>query len=76
MAKKTKLHSKNPKYWGKSQDDSPIIKERKLLCNAPVRNVSGEIIEGHTIPVYGIWTEPTPVKVRKEEKWWKVKNLN
>jgi hypothetical protein len=76
MAKKTKLHSKNPKYWGKTQNDDPIIKERKLLCNAPVRDISGEIIEGHTIPVYGIWTEPMQVKVKKEEKWWKSTNLN
>ena len=30
MAKKTKLHSKNPKYWNKTQDDTPIIKE---VCN-------------------------------------------
>ena len=57
MAKKRKLNSKNPKYWAKTKDDSPIIKEKKLLCNIPVRNSNGELIEGKTIPMYGIWYE-------------------
>jgi hypothetical protein len=76
MAKKTKLNSKNPKYWGKKQDNSPTVKERKLMCNVPVRNVSGELIEGHTIPVYGVWYENYVIKGVKEEKWWKTTNLN
>ena len=46
MAKKRKLNSKNPKYWAKTKDDSPIIKEKKLMCNIPLRNSNGELIEG------------------------------
>jgi hypothetical protein len=57
MAKKRKLNSKNPKYWAKTKDDSPIIKEKKLMCNIPLRNSNGELIEGKTIPMYGIWYE-------------------
>ena len=57
MAKKIKLNSKNPKYWGKTTDDSPKIKEKRLMCNAPVRNANGDIIEGKTIPVHGVWYE-------------------
>lgn len=57
MAKKRKLNSKNPKYLVKSMDNSPKIKEKKLMCNIPVRNSNGELIEGKTIPMYGIWYE-------------------
>ena len=57
MAKKRKLNSKNPKYWAKTKDDSPTIKEKKLMCNIPLRNSNGELIEGKTIPMYGIWYE-------------------
>jgi hypothetical protein len=57
MAKKTKLNSKNPKYWGKTIDSSPKIKEKRLMCNVPVRNANGDIIEGKTIPVHGVWYE-------------------
>ena len=31
MAKKRKLNSKNPKYFEKTKDNSPKIKEKKLL---------------------------------------------
>ena len=57
MAKKRKLNSKNPKYFEKTKDNSPQIKEKKLLCNAPIRNVNGDLVEGKTIPVYGVWYE-------------------
>jgi hypothetical protein len=57
MAKKRKLNSKNPKYWAKTKDDSPTIKEKKLMCNIPLRNSNGELIEGKTIPMYGVWYE-------------------
>jgi hypothetical protein len=55
--KKRKLNSKNPKYFVKTKDDSPIVKEKKLMCNVPVRDTNGNIIEGTTIPVYGVWYE-------------------
>ena len=57
MAKKRKLNSKNPKYWSKEKVDGPTIKEKRLMCNVPVRNSNGELIEGKTIPMYGIWYE-------------------
>jgi|TARA_R100000544_G_C2167563_1_gene30656 hypothetical protein len=55
--KKRKLGSKNPKYMVVSTDNSPVIKEKKLMCNAKVRDVNGNVVEGTTIPVYGIWYE-------------------
>jgi hypothetical protein len=57
MAKKRKLNSKNPKYWTKAKVDEPTIKEKRLMCNIPVRNSNGDLIEGKTIPMYGIWYE-------------------
>ena len=33
------------------------LKKKKLMCNIPVRNSNGELIEGKTIPMYGIWYE-------------------
>ena len=27
------------------------------MCNIPVRNTNGDIIEGTTIPMYGVWYE-------------------
>jgi|TARA_B100001094_G_C18157747_1_gene787481 hypothetical protein len=55
--KKRKLGSKNPKYWAVSKDNSPVVKEKKLMCNAKVRDVNGNIVEGTTIPVYAVWYE-------------------
>ena len=55
--KKRKLGSKNPKYMVKAKDNSPAVKEKKLMCNAPVRNSNGDLIPGKTIPVYGVWYE-------------------
>ena len=57
MAKKRKLNSRNPKYMTQEKKDGPKIKEKKLMCNIPVRNSNGDIIEGKTIPMYGIWYE-------------------
>jgi len=55
--KKRKLNSKNPKYFVPTKDDSPVVKEKKLLCNVPVRDANGKLIEGKTIPMYGVWYE-------------------
>ena len=57
MAKKRKLNSRNPKYMTSEKKDGPKIKEKRLMCNAPVRNSNGDIVEGKTIPMYGIWYE-------------------
>tara|TARA_R100000664_G_C2757962_1_gene146547 strand:- start:639 stop:821 length:183 start_codon:yes stop_codon:yes gene_type:complete len=57
MAKKRKLNSKNPKYMQETQDNKPKIKERRLLCNVPIRNLNKEIVEGRTAAMYGIWYE-------------------
>jgi len=59
--KKRKLGSKNPKYMTVTKDDSPTVKEKKLMCNAKVRDVNGKIVEGTTIPVYGVWYEDESV---------------
>ena len=60
--KKRKLGSKNPKYMVKVNDNSPVVKEKKLMCNVPVRDTNGNIVEGTTIPVYGVWYEDDDVK--------------
>ena len=57
MAKKRKLNSKNPKYITENLINGPKIKEKKLMCNAPVRNINGDLVGGTTIPVYGVWYE-------------------
>jgi hypothetical protein len=54
MAKKRKLNSRNPKYMTQEKKDGPKIKEKKLICNIPVRNSNRDIIEGKTIPMYGV----------------------
>ena len=46
--KKRKLGSKNPKYMVEVNDNSPVVKEKKLMCNAKVRDINGKIIEGTT----------------------------
>ena len=75
MAKKIKLNSRNPKYMTPEKKDGPTIKEKRLICNAPVRDSNGELIEGKTIPIYGVWYEEDTKKETKEEKWWKKPNL-
>jgi len=57
MAKKRKLNSRNPKYMTAKKKDGPKIKEKRLMCDAPVRNTNGDIIQGKTIPIYGVWYE-------------------
>jgi len=57
MPKKRKLNSKNPKYMTQEKKEGPKIKERRLLCDVPVRNSNGEVVEGKTIPIYGVWYE-------------------
>ena len=76
MAKKRKLNSNNPKYLVASKDNSPVVKERRLMCNAKVRDVNGNIVQGKTVPVHGIWYENDPIKATKVEKWWKKSDLN
>jgi len=55
MAKKIKLNSKNPKYFTKNVDNKSESVVKKLMCDAPIRNASGEIVVGKTVPVYGVW---------------------
>jgi len=57
MAKKRKLNSKNPKYSTVNRIDGLKVKEKKLMCDIPVRNINGDLIKGTTIPVYGVWHE-------------------
>ena len=52
MAKKIKLNSKNPKYFTQNVDNESESVIKKLMCNAPIRNVSGEIVSDKTVPVY------------------------
>ena len=44
--KKRKLNSKNPKYWDKSQVNTPKEAKRKLYC-----------VTHHGCKVYGVWYE-------------------
>ena len=57
MAKKRKLNSKNPKYQLETQDNTPKIKKKVLMCNVPIRDVNKQIVPGRTAPMYGIWYE-------------------
>ena len=57
MTKKRKLNSRNPKYITEAKKVGPKIKEKRLLCNVPVRDVNKQIVEGKTIPCYGVWYE-------------------
>ena len=36
---------------------SQRLKKKRLMCNAKVRDVNGNVVEGTTIPVYGVWYE-------------------
>tara|TARA_R110001592_G_scaffold59142_1_gene179339 strand:+ start:118 stop:351 length:234 start_codon:yes stop_codon:yes gene_type:complete len=74
MAKKRKLNSNNPMY-SKVDSNEPKVLEKKLMCNAQVRDASGNAIEGKTIPVYGVWYENDKIKAVKEEKWWKLSGV-
>ena len=57
MTKKRKLNSKNPKYWDKSLLNEKPIKIKKLICNAPIRDSSKNIVPNKTAAIYGIWYE-------------------
>tara|TARA_R110002051_G_scaffold325423_1_gene427748 strand:+ start:2653 stop:2886 length:234 start_codon:yes stop_codon:yes gene_type:complete len=74
MAKKRKLNSDNPRY-SKTEDNAPKVLKKKLMCNAKVRDVSGNVVKGVTVPVYGVWNENDPIKGTKEEKWWKLDKI-
>lgn len=71
MAKKRKLNSNNPRY-NTSEDSAPKVLKKKLMCNAKVRDASGNVVKGITVPVYGVWNESDPIKGTKEKKWWKL----
>ena len=45
------------------------------MCNAKVRDANGNIVEGVVVPVNGVWYESDPIKVVKEEKWWKLSGI-
>ena len=53
--KKRKLNSKNPKYLEKVTDKVETNQEKRLMCNASVRDMNGNIVGGITVPVYGIF---------------------
>ena len=53
MAKKRKLNSKNPRYHTEAQKDGPVIDKRIKMCDAPIRNASGNKT-GSTAAVYAI----------------------
>ena len=57
MPNKKKLNSKNPKYMDKSQLKERAIKEKKLICNAFIRDSSKNIVPNRTAPIYGVWYE-------------------
>ena len=44
MAKKRKLNSNNPRY-NKAEDNAPKVLKKKLMCNAKVRDVNGNVVE-------------------------------
>ena len=58
MAKKRKLNSKNPKYQDKTEDNSPKIKKRVLMCVVhPTDTRTKKKNYDVKIPVYSIWYE-------------------
>ena len=57
MSKKRKLNSNNPKYTKVISSNESVIKEKKLMCNAKVRDTSGNVVPGVTVPVHGVWFE-------------------
>ena len=54
MAKKRKLNSKNPKYNTDAQKDGPVIDKRIKMCDATIRNASGNKT-GLTAAVYAVY---------------------
>jgi len=51
---------------------SKKVLKKKLMCNAKVRDASGNVVKGVTVPVYGVWNHNDPIKATKNEKWWKL----
>jgi len=54
MAKKRKLNSKNPIYNKDIKSDGPVIDKRIKMCDAPIRNASGNKT-GETAAVYAVY---------------------
>ena len=57
MSKKRKLNSKNPKYADATNSKEKVIKGRKFMCNAKVRDIKGDVVKGVTTAVHAIWCE-------------------
>lgn len=74
MAKKTKLGSKNPKYSTGTNSEEKVIKKKVHMCDAVVRDSSGNIKSGVTCPVHAVWYENDQIKIKATEKWWKLEN--
>ena len=53
MPKKRKLNSKNPKYHTDAQKDGPVIDKRIKMCDAAIRDMSGNKT-GETAAVYAV----------------------
>jgi len=53
--KKRKLGSKNPKYMVEQDTNAPVTEKKILMCNAKVRDANGNVVEGITVPVHGVW---------------------
>jgi hypothetical protein len=54
MPKKRKLNSKNPIYHTATKKDGPVIDKRIKMCDAPIRNASGNKT-GETSAVYAVY---------------------
>ena len=54
MPKKRKLNSKNPRYHTATQKDGPVIDKRIKMCDAAIRNASGNKT-GNTAAVYAVY---------------------
>ena len=53
--KKRKLNSKNPKYLEKVGNKVETNQEKRFICNTPVRDVSGNVVKGVTVPTYVVF---------------------
>ncbi len=54
MPKKRKLNSKNPIYNKSTNKDGPVIDKRIKMCDAAIRNTSGNKT-GLTAAVYAVY---------------------
>ena len=55
MTKKRKLGSPNPRYKKEKAKDESVKIIRKHMCDAVIRDSSGNIVPGRKAPVYGVW---------------------